>query len=139
MNWEKLKKNYRFSYLITSKSEADLDVIFQKIIEKQIQFIYLIGDYGSGKTDFAKKFARKIGIKEKIISPSFNFMFVYENLVHIDLDNFPGQIDEFYDYFDNNFVIIEWADKLTKFSKNSVLITFKILDLETRSVKIYWN
>ncbi|AGQ51227.1 tRNA (adenosine(37)-N6)-threonylcarbamoyltransferase complex ATPase subunit type 1 TsaE [Mesomycoplasma hyopneumoniae] len=139
MDYEKIRKNYIFSKEIISKSIVDLEIIFKKILENKVQFIYLVGDYGSGKTDFVKKFAKKIGIKTKIISPSFNFMFLYENLVHIDLDNFPGQLDEFYDYFEDNFVAIEWADKLTEFSRNSVLISFKILDLETRSVKIWWN
>ncbi|AJR11954.1 ATP/GTP-binding protein [Mesomycoplasma dispar] len=139
MNWENLSKNYLFCNKIISKTSLDLEIIFAKIIEKNVQFIYLTGSYGSGKTDFVKKFAEKIGIKTKITSPSFNFMFLHEKLVHIDLDNYPGELDEFQDYFSENFVFIEWANKLSKFAKNSILINFEILNLETRQVKFCWN
>ncbi|MBG0730955.1 tRNA (adenosine(37)-N6)-threonylcarbamoyltransferase complex ATPase subunit type 1 TsaE [Mycoplasma sp. 'Moose RK'] len=139
MEKEKIIKNYLFSASIISKSENDLEIIFTKIIKKRIQFIYLVGGYGSGKTDFVKKFARKIGINSEITSPSFNFMFLYENLVHIDLDNFPGDLTEFQDYFEENYIAIEWANKLLNFEKNSILIIFEIVNLETRKIDFYWN
>ncbi|MDW2829709.1 tRNA (adenosine(37)-N6)-threonylcarbamoyltransferase complex ATPase subunit type 1 TsaE [Mesomycoplasma ovipneumoniae] len=139
MNLKHIAKNYHFCQQIISKTPIDLEIIFNLIISKKIQFIYLVGPYGSGKTDFTKKFARKIGIKHKIISPSFNFMFAYENLVHIDLDNFSSKLDEFQDYFEQNYVVIEWANKLDELSQNSILINFEIIDPDSRKIKFCWN
>ncbi|SYV97985.1 ATP/GTP-binding protein, partial [Mycoplasmopsis edwardii] len=35
-------------------------------------------------------------------------MKTYDGLVHIDLYNYKGDIEEFEDYFDDNIIAIEW-------------------------------
>ncbi|AKF40852.1 ATP/GTP-binding protein [Mycoplasmopsis canis UFG1] len=92
----------------------------------QIKKIYLIGDLGSGKTSFVKELAKQIGIKDKITSPSFNYMKNYNGLVHIDLYNFRGDIDEFEDFFEDNIIAFEWADLAKLPYKSYILINCKL-------------
>ena len=51
----------------------------------------LVGELGAGKTTFVQGFARALGIKEKVLSPTFVLMKVYplkrsrfRHLIHID-------------------------------------------------------
>ncbi|CAT05376.1 ATP/GTP-binding protein [Mesomycoplasma conjunctivae] len=134
-----VKANYQYYQNLKSKSASDLDFIILKILELKVQFIYLVGDYGSGKTFFVKQLGKHLKIKDEITSPSFNFAFVYKGLVHIDLDNYKGDLSEFEDYFIDNIVAIEWADKLNFFDQNSVLIEIKIWDEFTRDINFYYN
>ncbi|WP_036431585.1 tRNA (adenosine(37)-N6)-threonylcarbamoyltransferase complex ATPase subunit type 1 TsaE [Mycoplasmopsis cricetuli] len=96
-------------------NESDLisliDQYFNKI--KQYKIVLLEGDLGSGKTTFVRYLAKKLNIKENITSPSFSYMKIYNGLVHIDLYNFKGELDEFEDYFEDNIVAIEWANLKT--------------------------
>jgi tRNA threonylcarbamoyladenosine biosynthesis protein TsaE len=58
----------------TQKLGADLaKILFKKSVGKSI-VIGLEGDLGSGKTTFLQGFARGLGIKEKILSPTFVIM-----------------------------------------------------------------
>ncbi len=82
--------------------------------------IALIGDLGAGKTVIAKGFGRGLGVKEDIISPTFNYVLEYQGRVpmfHADLyriedaNTFRAMgLDE---YFDRDGVfIIEWAERV---------------------------
>ncbi|WP_324672834.1 tRNA (adenosine(37)-N6)-threonylcarbamoyltransferase complex ATPase subunit type 1 TsaE [Mycoplasma sp. 888] len=97
---------------IVCSSLQDLELFINQNFElfKEKQFLLLSGDLGAGKTTFTKLLGKKIGIKEKITSPSFSYMKDYDGLIHIDLYNFKSSIDEFEDYFDDNLVVIEWAN-----------------------------
>ncbi|MEA4134708.1 MULTISPECIES: tRNA (adenosine(37)-N6)-threonylcarbamoyltransferase complex ATPase subunit type 1 TsaE [unclassified Mycoplasma] len=97
---------------IVCSSLQDLELFINQNFElfKEKQFLLLSGDLGAGKTTFTKLLGKKIGIKEKITSPSFSYMKNYDGLIHIDLYNFKSSIDEFEDYFDDNLVVIEWAN-----------------------------
>ena len=80
----------------------------------------LTGDLGSGKTVFAKGFAKAIGIKEPINSPTFKLISEYTNgqiwLYHIDAYRLNGIRDfiniggEGYLSPKKGFTLIEWAD-----------------------------
>lgn len=73
----------------------------------EAKFIYLIGEFGAGKTAFVKELAKTLNIEQEVTSPSFNFMFSYDKLVHIDLDNYNSDLSEFEDYFEDKYVVIE--------------------------------
>ena len=98
--------------------------------------IALIGDLGTGKTAFAQGFAKAIGIKEAVGSPTFKLVSEYEGLeywlYHIDcyrlknaqqFMNIGGE-----DYLDTirGITLIEWADIIEEILPNdTIMINFK--------------
>ncbi len=109
----------------------------------------LTGDLGTGKTCFARGFARGLNVRNSISSPSFILMNVYpankrgiKYLCHIDAyrvtkitthlaDSITEQISR-----KDTVTIIEWADKLEvllkAFNKNQ--LEFKTINPTTRSI-----
>ncbi|WP_029512647.1 tRNA (adenosine(37)-N6)-threonylcarbamoyltransferase complex ATPase subunit type 1 TsaE [Mycoplasmopsis iners] len=96
--------------------------------------VLLNGDLGAGKTALVKKIAEQIGIKQPITSPTFNYMKVYDGLVHIDAYNLTEDLSEFEDFFDNNIVAIEWANNITIYDKNYLEIN---IEVDTENNRIY--
>ena len=84
--------------------------------------ISLIGDLGTGKTTFTKGFARQMGIKDHVTSPTFKLISEYQGkkykLNHIDAYRMNGPEDflniggEEYLLSKNSITIIEWGDLL---------------------------
>ena len=81
--------------------------------------IELIGDVGAGKTTLVRGFAKGLGVKEPITSPSFTISKTYAlptggQLIHYDfyrLDD-PGiMLDDLTENLKNpqNLIIIEWG------------------------------
>lgn len=81
-------------------------------LKQSYRFLYLNGEMGSGKTTLVKALAQKLGIKENVISPTFNIMKIYDSLVHIDAYKIKGDLAAYEDYFDDKIVAIEWSDNL---------------------------
>lgn len=64
---------------------------------KQLQpgdWVWLDGDLGAGKTTFVQLLAKRLGVSENVVSPTFSLMNVYaklqnaaaiEKLIHLDL------------------------------------------------------
>lgn len=102
--------------------------------------IALSGDLGSGKTTFVQGFAKGLGIKDKIISPTFVLIRQHGRLYHVDLyriDNFSelGLEELFLDK--NAIVLVEWAEKIKNLlPKNTIWITFKMLSENKRGIKL---
>ena len=81
--------------------------------------IALIGDLGTGKTALTKYIAEGLGVKERITSPTFTIVQIYEEgripFYHFDVYRI-GCVDEmeeigYEDYFyGNGITIIEWAN-----------------------------
>ena len=84
--------------------------------------ISLIGDLGTGKTTFTKGFARQMGIKDHVTSPTFKLISEYQGkkykLNHIDAYRMNGPEDflniggEEYLLSKHCITIIEWGDLL---------------------------
>src|SRR3989338_1835026 len=86
--------------------------------------IALSGELGAGKTTFVQGFAKGLGIKEKIISPTFVLIRQHlipnntKTLYHIDLYRLENKADlkqiglEEILLDPDNIVLIEWAEKL---------------------------
>ncbi len=79
----------------------------------------LIGDLGVGKTVFAQGFAKGLGIKELVNSPTFTILNIYEGgrlrLCHFDVYRIedPSEMEEIgYDeyFFGDGVCLVEWAD-----------------------------
>lgn len=109
--------------------------------------ITLNGPLGAGKTTFVQGFALNLGIKSKILSPTFvlmrEYVLPYEKdarLYHIDLYRLEGkqQINDLglTDLFMNpkNIFLIEWAEKLTGLPKEIIKINFEYLSENSRQI-----
>lgn len=103
-------------------------------------YLFLKGEIGSGKTTLVKEIAKVLNEKRTIVSPTFNKMFVYENMVHIDAYNLEGQnLRNFEDYFDDKIVIIEWAELLSEKIDEGFEIEILYIDDNTRKYIIRWR
>ena len=93
--------------------------------KKSAIIVSLAGDLGSGKTTFVQGFADGAGVKEKILSPTFNIIkkfnicnSKFKNFYHIDAYrlNSPQELLDLglADLIKNpqNIILIEWADKV---------------------------
>lgn len=110
----------------------------------------LIGDLGSGKTTFLQGFAKGLGIKQRITSPTFIIQrrFIiknphFKNLYHIDfyrLQKVKEILDlGFEDLIVNpeNIIAIEWADKIKKIiPQNSIMINFEFINSNQRKISL---
>lgn len=107
----------------------------------------LYGDLGSGKTSFVQGLAKGLGIKGRIISPTFIIAREYEmgdlNFYHIDLyrtqsmhDLLSIGMDEILEN-KNNIVAIEWSEKLLDLlPKKRIDLRFEYIDEEKRKITI---
>ncbi|XOU94248.1 MAG: tRNA (adenosine(37)-N6)-threonylcarbamoyltransferase complex ATPase subunit type 1 TsaE [Candidatus Kerfeldbacteria bacterium] len=139
--------------MIISKSPTETSNLGLKLAKKaSTGDIYsLIGDLGSGKTHFTKGFAKGLGLKTTINSPSFILMKIYKikdkkikYFCHVDAYRLkrPEEIIEIgleeYLSRGDTIVVIEWADKLKHFLKSykQKFINFTFIDKNIRKIKI---
>ena len=101
--------------------------------------IGFVGDLGSGKTTFIKKFARALGVRSSVTSPTFLIQKKYKlkhknflSLIHVDAYRIgkPGEMNRigFGDEIKNknNIIVIEWADIIKKILPKKIMwVTFK--------------
>lgn len=122
-----------------------------KISSKRKALVFgLIGDLGGGKTTFLQGFAKGLGIKEKILSPTFVIMkrfFIphtsFTNFYHIDCYRIknPKEVSDlgFREIVKNpkNIVAIEWADKIQKIiPKETIWVKFEFISKNRRKIII---
>lgn len=110
----------------------------------------LFGNLGSGKTTFVQGLAKSLGIKERIISPTFiiirkykvsNTKYQVSNFYHVDLYRVQNdrQIEEeLKEIFSskNGIVAIEWTEKLEKLPKRRIEIYFEHISENERKITI---
>ena len=110
----------------------------------------LQGDLGGGKTTFLQGFAKGLGIKEKILSPTFiiyrkfkilNSKFKY--FYHFDCYRLKNEREILELGFKKiisdpkNIVVIEWAEKIKKvLPKSTITIKFDFIDKNKREIVI---
>ncbi|GAB6283581.1 MAG: tRNA (adenosine(37)-N6)-threonylcarbamoyltransferase complex ATPase subunit type 1 TsaE [Ignavibacterium sp.] len=135
-----------YSLLVNEEEESkNFAVEFSKQI-KEGDIIALIGNLGSGKTFFVKKFAENFGIFN-VNSPTFAIVNQYENeLIKINHFDFyrMKSISEiidigFYDYLMDKQAItfIEWADLFPEIlPQNRYEILFSLNDDLSRKISI---
>ena len=83
--------------------------------------ICLDGDLGTGKTVFARGFARGLGITEPVVSPTFTILHGYEGgrlpMWHFDVYRIEDP-DEMYEigyedcFFGDGVSLVEWASQI---------------------------
>jgi tRNA threonylcarbamoyladenosine biosynthesis protein TsaE len=120
--------------------------ISQIRLKNQAQIIALEGDLGGGKTTFLKGLAKGMGIKEKILSPTFLLIRKFQNFYHIDCYRIkkPSEILKlgFRKIVKDpqNIVAIEWAERIKGILPRKILkIKFKILGKKKREILIKWQ
>jgi tRNA threonylcarbamoyl adenosine modification protein YjeE len=110
----------------------------------------LEGDLGGGKTTFLQGFAKGLGIREKILSPTFILMrrmeiknSCFENFYHLDCYRVEGPKDilslSFKRIIANprNIVAIEWADRIKKIlPRGYVRLRFEFIDKNKRKITV---
>lgn len=110
----------------------------------------LSGPLGAGKTTFIQGFAQGLGVKERLLSPTFVIIRQHEipgnkesKLYHVDL----YRLDEITEIeglglaeiFSNpkNIVFIEWAEKIGNLlPKHTIKIYLEIISENTRQIRI---
>jgi len=134
-------------------------------LKKRALIIGLEGDLGGGKTTFLQGFAKGLGIKEKILSPTFIIMkkfsiinyqvstkvekkkiffdSQFSNFYHIDCYRIsrPKEILGlgFKEIISNpkNIITIEWADRIDKIlPAETIIINFELINQKTRKITI---
>ena len=141
--------------LVTNSSNETEKAGFNFAKKLQIgDVVCLYGNLGNGKTTFIKGLAKGLGIKHRIISPTFiivrsyDFEFQQEDAIfyHADLYRLSSENDlEQVGLSDilkekNKIIAIEWSEKLGKFMpKNRWEIYFKVLDNDKREIKIKYE
>jgi len=121
----------------------------------------LRGDLGGGKTTFLQGFAKGLGVKEKITSPTFVIMRKFEIRNPKSETNSKFKIQKFqtFYHFDcyrienhkeildlgfkeilsdpQNIVAIEWADKIKKIiPKETIWLKFEFISAKTRKIML---
>ena len=119
---------------------------------KDTNTIALYGELGAGKTTFVQGLARELGIKKRILSPTYILMRtyqipqqpIYNSLVHIDLYRVESAQDlksiDLEQLFSDtkNLIVIEWAEKLDASQlKNALKIKFKTMSENQRIITFY--
>lgn len=139
--------------IILSKSETETSNVARKIASeiKAGDVLALKGDLGSGKTTFAKHFAKELGVREEITSPTYVIMKSYDfvrnnqnlKLVHIDAYRLEQTADaEMIGLTEimndkKNIVVIEWPEKVwSLIQKSAIEIDFEYIDEATRKISV---
>ncbi len=135
--------------------------ILKKRFKKTAFVIGLEGELGGGKTTFLQGFAKGLGIKQKILSPTFVIMkkfsmkrnrvpfarkgtrFLFQNFYHLDCYKIQKPKELLALGFkeiisdSQNIVAIEWADKIKKIMpENTLWINFDFIDEKKRKISI---
>lgn len=125
---------------IISRSDVETQKIGEEFAKtlKAGDTVFLFGDLGFGKTTFVKGVARGLGIKSRIISPTFTIIRTHGKTHHIDLyrvDNYK-QLEELgLDEIlkdPRSIKLIEWPEKLEKMPKKRWEVRFEMDKKDTR-------
>ena len=128
--------------------ERTAEQILNTIGGKTAIVLGLQGNLGGGKTTFLQGFARGLGIKDKILSPTFVILkrfqvpgFRFNDFYHIDCYRLKDEKDilelGFKDIIKDarNIVAIEWPEKIKKaLPKDVIFIKFKFIGENKREI-----
>jgi len=143
----------RLKYWVTKKPSQTKkmgETLAKKILrtKKGPRIFGLEGDLGGGKTTFLQGFAKGLGIKEKILSPTFVLMrrfqilnSKFKNLYHIDCYRISKTKEILGLGFkkiissSQNIVAVEWADHIRKIMpKKTIWLNFELVDKKKRKI-----
>ena len=127
--------------------------LYQKIEKTELPSSFVItmsGELGAGKTTLTQELAKLLGVKEKLISPTFVIMKKYKtshnkfkNLIHIDAYRLNHSQELFSLGWQelvndkDNLIIVEWPERVPECFNNDIC---KVLlghqDEQTRTIEI---
>jgi tRNA threonylcarbamoyladenosine biosynthesis protein TsaE len=145
---------------IVSKSAAQTKKIAAGLAKKILntkpstlnaKVVALVGDLGAGKTTFVQGFAKALGIKHRMVSPTFLIMrryqvsgIKYHDFYHVDIYRIhdPKELNvlNFKSILHSplNIVLIEWAEKIKKIlPKDTIWVNFTHGRKETERIITY--
>lgn len=108
----------------------------------------LVGDLGAGKTVFTQGFAAALGVKEKVVSPTFVLLRRYKieisgfkNLIHIDayrIENSEEILELGWKQIvedPENIIVVEWAERVKNIlPKKSIEIKIEHFEKDKRRI-----
>lgn len=118
--------------------------------QKEKRILSLVGDLGGGKTTFLQGFAVGLGIKSRVLSPTFliikkfKIRHAYFNFFY-HIDCYRVQTNEeilslgFGKVISNpqNIIAVEWGDRIDKvLPPETTLINFEVFNKNKRVIKI---
>ncbi len=129
------------------------EALAKKVLKKNGQasvVLALVGDLGSGKTSFLQGFAKGLGVKERILSPTFVILKKFElktksfnNFYHVDCYRLNGSKDlknidlETIINQPKNIVAIEWADRIKQaLPPRTISLNFQVRGEKEREITI---
>jgi len=107
--------------------------------------IYLIlqGELGSGKTTLTQLIAKNLGIKEKVVSPTFTICQRYKLKDNYHLNHFDffrlspnDNLNAFQELTIDNLNVIEWPEKNPQFWQDQKYICLKIIKQSSGTRKV---
>lgn len=134
------------------QTQAIAREIAQKVVSQKPQnkavVLALWGDLGAGKTTFTQGFAKALGIKGKVLSPTFTIMKKFtmhkagfKYFYHMDCYRLNGKKDLDVLGFQEivlspeNIVVIEWPEKIkSMLPKGALRIQFKHVSENIREI-----
>ena len=154
-----VEASMKLNYFTNSSSqtkklgEAEAEEFFRMETKKNALTLGLEGDLGGGKTTFLQGFARGLGLKEKILSPTFVILkrfkikdLRFKNFYHIDCYRIkkPKELLSlgFKEIISNpqNIVAVEWADRIRKIMpKNTIWVIFEFINKNKRKIVMKKN
>jgi tRNA threonylcarbamoyladenosine biosynthesis protein TsaE len=152
----------KFKYLTTAPLQTKKlgEILAKEVLKTKLKkgalIVALEGDLGGGKTTFLQGFAKGLGIKEKILSPTFVIIKKFkiqnqstswrtkiQNLYHIDCYRIekPKELSDlgFKEIISNpkNIVTIEWAERIQNMlPTGTIILKFEFIDQKTREITI---
>ncbi|MDZ7726525.1 MAG: tRNA (adenosine(37)-N6)-threonylcarbamoyltransferase complex ATPase subunit type 1 TsaE [Candidatus Campbellbacteria bacterium] len=115
-----------------------LDCLSYERPKEEATILLLSGGLGAGKTTFAQALARTLGVKDRVVSPTFVIQKEYSteheyfhNLVHIDAYRLGSLSDlELLGWHEilknpNTIVVLEWPERVAPIvAKESIFLQF---------------
>ena len=139
--------NHKFFTSNSSQTKKVGRALAAKILKtksgKKAFIIGLVGDLGSGKTTFLQGFAQGLGLKNKILSPSFIIMRRVGHFYHIDCYRIKNPKEMLALGFKKiianpkNIIAVEWADRIRKIMPvNTIWVEFELLSEKKRRIVV---
>lgn len=138
------------NFKIISRSENDTAKLAQELASKLPRgtVIALYGDLGAGKTVFSRAFAKAIGVKETVSSPTYTIIQEYllddgGYFYHLDLyriqnsrDALAFAVDEYLNDA-NSYALLEWPERIEDIlPPDTLIINIKHLNDTEREITV---